>query len=85
MAVVKLLFMQCVHDSTVLVGCTSNAFNYSNYKVALHNMQPFSPPLATILISRDVPLFDDSCLLQSSEGTTQGNPLAMAMYSVGYG
>jgi len=83
MAVVKLLFMQCVHDSTVLVDA-SNPFNCSNCKVAHHNMQPFSLPLATILINtycRDVPPFDDSCRLQSSEGTTQGNPLAMAMYS----
>ena len=44
------------------------------------------PSLATILINtyrEDVPLFIDNCCILSSGGTTQGDPLAMAMYSIG--
>ena len=48
-------------------------------------MQSLCPPLATTLINtyRDaVPLFIDNCCLFSLEGTTQGDPLAMVMYSI---
>ena len=41
------------------------------------------PSLATILINTyraDVPLFIDGKHLLSSEGTTQGDPLAIAIY-----
>ena len=42
--------------------------------------------MATILINiycEDVPLFIDNRCILSSEGPIQGDPLAMAMYSVG--
>ena len=56
-----------------------------NRQVALHNIQTLCPPLANILINtyrKNVPLFIDGRHIFSSEGTTQGDPLAMAMYSV---
>ena len=69
----------------VLLVDASNAFNCLNRQVALHNIQTRCPPLANILINtyrKDVPLFIDGRHMFSSEGTTQGDPLAMAMYSV---
>ena len=74
-------------DSTeaVLLVDASNAFNCLNRQVALHNIQTLCPPLANILINtyrKDVPLFIDGRHIFSSEGTTQGDPLGMAMYSV---
>ena len=68
----------------VLLVDASNAFNCLNQQVALHNIQTLCPPLANILINtyrKDVPLFIDGRHIFSSEGTTQGNPLAMGMYS----
>ena len=74
-------------DSTeaVLLVDASNAFNCLNRQVALHNIQTLCPPLANILINtyrKNIPLFIDGRHIFSSEGTTQGDPLAMAMYSV---
>ena len=74
-------------DSTeaVLLVDASNAFNSLNRQVALHNIQALCPPLANILINtyrQDIPLFIDGRHIFSSEGTTQGDPLSMAIYSV---
>ena len=63
----------------------SNAFNTLNRKVALKNIQHLCPSLATVLINayRDSPsLFIDGESIPSHEGTTQGDPLAMAMYAI---
>ena len=64
----------------------SNAFNSLNRKVALHNIPLLCPALATVLkvntYRADVPLYIDGKHLFSSEGTIQGNPLAMAMYAI---
>ena len=74
-------------DSTqaVLLVDASNAFNCLNWQVSLHNIQTLCPPLNRILINtyrKDVPLFIDGRHIFSSERTTQGDPLAMAMYSI---
>ena len=69
----------------VLLVDASNAFNSLNRKVALHNIPILCPALATVLINTyraDVPLYIDGKHLFSSEGTTQGDPLAMAMYAI---
>ena len=62
-----------------------NVFICLNRQVSLHNMQSVCPPLTNILINtyrKDIPLYIDGRHILSSEGTTQGDPLVMAMYSV---
>ena len=69
----------------LLLVDASNAFNSLNRQISLHNIQTLCPPLAKILINtyrKEVPLFIDGHHIFSSEGTTQGDPLAMAMYSI---
>ena len=71
-------------EAILLVDAT-NAFNSLNRFAALHNIRRLCPSLATILINtyRDpIDLFVDGCVLQSDEGTTQGDPLAMQMYAI---
>ena len=72
----------------VLLVDASNAFNSLNRQNALRNILHLHvcPTLSTILIisyRSDTPLFIDGEALMSSEGTTQGDPLAMAMYAIG--
>ena len=63
----------------------SNAFNSLNRQVALRNVQQLCPSLSKVLINtyrEDIKLFIDGEVLLSREGTTQGDPLAMAMYAI---
>ena len=72
-----------VESEAVLLVDASNAFNSLNRKAALYNIHSLCPPLATILTNtyrEDTQLFIDGETLYSCEGTTQGDPLAMAMY-----
>ena len=74
------------HTEAVLLVDASNAFNNLNHQAALHNIHILCPPLATILSNTyqaDVQLFIDGETLYSREGTTQGDPLTMAMYGIG--
>lgn len=72
-------------EAMLLVDAT-NAFNTLNRKAALHNIGIICPAISTVLnntYSKPVRLFvtgGDEIL--SSEGTTQGDPLAMAMYAL---
>ena len=53
--------------------------------VALHNIRRLCPPIATILVNSyraPTELFVDCDVILLQEGTTQGDPLAMAMYSL---
>ena len=73
-------------SEAVLLVDASNAFNSMNRNAALHNIHYLCPPLAVILTNtyrEDVQLFIDGETLHSCEGTTQGDPLAMAMYAIG--
>ena len=69
----------------LLVDAT-NAFNSLNRQAALHNIHRLCPPIATVLTNtyrEDTHLFINGETLLSREGTTQGDPLAMAMYAIG--
>ena len=66
-------------------ACTCNAFNSINRETAIRNIQHLCPPIAKILINtyrEDIQLFIDGATILSQEGTTQGDPLAMAMYAI---
>ena len=73
------------NTEAVLLVDASNAFNALNRQSALRNIRLLCPSIATTLINtyRDpTDLFIDCSSLLSQEGTTQGDPLAMAMYAV---
>jgi len=69
----------------VLLVDAFNAFNSLNRRVSLHNIHFTCPPLAITLtnVYREASclFIDDECIL-SEEGTTQGDPLVMAMYAL---
>ena len=72
-------------EAMILVDAT-NAFNRLNRQVTLLNCDKICPAMAHILINtyRNTScLFVDGQCLLSEEGTTQGDPLAMAMYAIG--
>ena len=62
-----------------------NAFNFLNRQTALRNILHLCPPLAKVLINTyrvDTNLYINGESILSQEGTTQGDPLAMAMYAI---
>ena len=62
-----------------------NAFNSLNRQVALRNIRHLCPALSKFLINTyrdDVRLYINGETMLSQEGTTQGDPLAMAMYAI---
>ena len=72
-------------DGVLLVDA-KNAFNELNRQVTLRKVEVLCPSLAPILINTyrtDAFLFTGGRTIFSSEGTTQGDPLAMAMYTIG--
>ena len=80
------LFEEEENDALLLVDA-ENAFNSINRKVLLHNIQYLCPNMATYIRNcywRPSRLFvTGGAELKSSEGTTQGDPLAMATYGIG--
>ena len=69
----------------VLMVDASNAFNSLNRECALHNIRYVCPSIATVLINtyrRATELFVGDSTLLSTEGTTQGDSLAMPMYAM---
>ena len=73
-------------SQAVLLVDATNAFNTLNCQAALLNIHSLCPPLAKILTNTyrsDVQLYIDGETLYSCEGTTQGDPLAMAIYGIG--
>ena len=64
----------------------SNAFNCLNRQVTLCNCKTVCPAMSTILTNtyrHNSQLFVDGQCILSKEGTTQEDPLAMAMYAIG--
>ena len=76
------------HDNSdaVLLIDASNAFNSLNRAAALHNIRILCPSIATYAINtyrEPARLFIvGGQELKSSEGTTQGNPLAISLYAI---
>ena len=76
------------HDNsdTVLLIDALNAFNSLNRAAALHNIRVLCPSIATYAINTDrepARLFIiGGQELRSSEGTTQGDSLAMSLYAI---
>ncbi|PFX33527.1 hypothetical protein AWC38_SpisGene1544 [Stylophora pistillata] len=76
------------HDNSdaVLLIDASNAFNSLNRAAALHNIGVLCPSIATYTINtyrEPARLFIiGGQELRSSEGTTQGDPLAMSLYAI---
>ena len=79
------LFCDMGNDAVLLVDA-SNAFNTIHRQTALQNIRFLCPTLSTILINTyraPVHLFiAGGEHMLSQEGTTQGDPLAMAMYAL---
>ena len=73
-------------DGVLLIDAT-NAFNSINREVLLHNIRYLCPPMAIYIrncYKRYSRLFiSGGGEIKSVEGTTQGDPLAMAAYGVG--
>ena len=70
----------------VLFADASNAFNRLNRQVCLRNVLHLCPEFAPTLINtyrKPAPLFVDGEVIMLTEGTTQGDPLAMPMYALG--
>ena len=70
----------------ILMVDASNAFNSLNRKTALRNIHILCPvlaPMHTNMYRSHSMLFIDGDHILSQEGTTQGDPLAMAMYAIG--
>ena len=75
------VFEDAEAEGVILVDA-ANAFNCLNRQVALLNIKHLCPALSKVLINtyrQHSQLFIDG---ESQEGTTQGDPLAMAMYAV---
>ena len=82
---IKPVFESPDADAVILVDAT-NAFNSLNRENALRNIQHLCPPIVKILINtyrEDAQLYIDGQTLLSQEGTTQVDPLAMAMFGIG--
>ena len=69
----------------VILEDASNAFNSMNRQLALRNIPVLCPALARYVINTyrcHAPLFVGGGVIYSHEGTTQGDPLAMAMFAI---
>ena len=83
--------MRELYDDTeceaVLLVDASNAFNTLNREAIMHNISILCPTL-TIFVQNTYRqpahlILSDGSMITSEEGTTQGNPTAMAMYVLG--
>ena len=62
-----------------------NAFNSLNREIALNNVEILCPALHHALVNsfkHSTNLYVKNTVLTSTEGSTQGEPLAMAMYGI---
>ena len=81
----RALFEESTTEGALFVDA-SNAFNLLNRQTALLNIHSLCPALAVVLTNtyrNHSCLFIEGQTLLSREGTTQGDPLATAMYALG--
>ena len=82
---IREIFKNPESEAVLLVDAT-NAFNSLNRQAALHNITVSCPPLTQILINTyRAPIrmiIPGNGEIAFTEGTTQGDPLAMAMYAL---
>ena len=74
------------HINAIIQVDASNAFNSLNCQTALRNILHLCPALAKVLVNTyraDSSQYINGETILSREGTTQGDPLAMAMYAIG--
>ena len=90
MRALHVLTMRCVFEDidteAVLFVDVSNTFNSLNQQAALRNAHilcPIPVPVLTNTHRCNAKLFIGGEHILSQEGTTQGDPLAMAMYAIG--
>ena len=72
-------------EAVILVDA-SNAFNSVNRQALLHNLQILCPQFSKVAINmyrRSCKMFVAGTEIQSQEGTTQGDNLAMALFAPG--
>ena len=79
------MFAEEESDAVLLIDA-SNAFNCLNRQAALHNIQIICPSIANYLLNTyraPAKLYiSGGKTIESREGTTQGDPLAMPWYSL---
>ena len=78
------LFSDSDNDAVLLIDA-SNAFNQLNRNAALLNITRLCPSVAPAIVNTyrsPAELFVDGEVIHSSEGTVQGDPLAMCMYAL---
>ena len=82
----KIMYEDDNTDAILLVNA-ANAFNSINRRVLLHNIKIICPEISKFVencYSRPARLFViGGAEIQSKEGTTQGDPLGMAIYAIG--
>ena len=83
----KIIFEHEDTEAVILVDA-SNAFNSLNRQAALHNIQILCPKFSTVLINNTYRIPGRMIVLGSkdilsTEGTTQGDNLAMSFYALG--
>jgi len=78
------IFQEEDTDAILLVDAT-NAFNALNRKAALINIHALCPSLAVVatnMYRNAADMHIEGEIIQSSEGTTQGDPLSMSIYGI---
>ena len=80
----SLVFQEPTTEAVLLVDA-ANAFDCLNSEVVLQNVLRMCPSIAPAIVNTyrgNSQLCADGEVIYSQEGTTQGDPLAMAMYAI---
>ena len=81
----KRIFHEDDTDAILFVDATNAAFNTLNHEAALINIHALCPSqavVATNMYWNAADMHVEGEIIQSSEGTTQGDPLSMSIYGI---